>query len=61
VPHYRIYSIRPDGHIAGPAVVVECGDDKEAIQKTQQAVNGKDVELWEGSRLIVRFPSDEAK
>jgi hypothetical protein len=33
----------------------------EAIQRAQQAVNGKAVELWQGDRLIVRFPSDEPK
>jgi hypothetical protein len=38
--------------------VVECGDDQEAIQKAQQAVNGEAVELWEGERFIIRFPSD---
>ena len=61
MPHYRIYSTGADDHISAPPIVVECADDQEAIQKAQQAVNGKAVELWQGERLIVRFPTDEPK
>jgi hypothetical protein len=32
---------------------------QEAIGKAAQLANGKSVELWEGARFIVRFPSDE--
>jgi hypothetical protein len=41
-----------------PPDVVECADDQEAIGKAAQAANGKAVELWNGPRLIVRFPRD---
>ena len=37
----------------------ECVDDRDAIGKAAQLTNGKSVELWEGARLIARFPSDE--
>ena len=36
-----------------------CADEQEAIGKAAQAANGKAVELWEGARLIVRFPQHE--
>ena len=39
--------------------MIECADEKEAIGKAAQAANGKVVELWDGKRLIVRFPKDE--
>jgi hypothetical protein len=58
MPHYRIYVTTTDGHVAAPATVVECADDQEAIEAAQ-LTNGKSVELWEGARFIVRFPSDE--
>jgi hypothetical protein len=58
MPHYRVYFITDDGHIAGPPHV-ECADEQEAIGKAAQAANGKIVELWSGPRLIVRFPKDE--
>jgi hypothetical protein len=59
MPHYRIYVTTTDGHVAAPPTVVECADDQEAIGKAAQLTNGKAVELWEGARFIVRFPSDE--
>lgn len=59
MPHYRIYTTTPDGHLLGPAAVIECRDDEEAIGRAARSANGKAAELWEGARLIVRFPSDE--
>jgi hypothetical protein len=59
VPHYRIYSVDPEGHISAPPEIVVCADDQAAIQKAEQAVNGKGVELWEGERCVARFPSKE--
>jgi hypothetical protein len=58
---YRIYSMNDVGHISAPSENIECADDQEAIQKAQQAVNGSDIELWEGDRLIVRFPRDDPR
>ena len=59
MPHYRIYATTTDGHVAAPPTIIECADDQEAIGKAAQFTNGKSVELWEGARFIVRFPSDE--
>ena len=59
VAHYRIYSTTTDGHVTAPPTVIECSDDHEAIDKAAQLANGRSVELWEGARFIVRFPSDE--
>jgi hypothetical protein len=59
MPLYRIYVTTSDGHVAAPPSVIECADDQEAIGKAAQFTNGKSVELWEGARFIVRFPSDE--
>jgi len=61
VPHYRIYPLNPDGHIAGPPYVVECADDQEAVAKAAFAVRGKDAALWECDRIIARFPSVDPK
>ena len=47
MPYYRVY------------FVIECADEQEAIGKAAQAANGKVVELWDGKRLIVRFPKDQ--
>jgi hypothetical protein len=57
---YRVYKTTNDGHILGPALVIECQDDQAAIGKAARAANGCAAELWEGVRMIVRFPGDDA-
>jgi hypothetical protein len=57
--HTGIYATTTDGHVTAPPTVLECDDDQEAIGKAALLTNGKSVELWEGARFIVRFPSDE--
>jgi hypothetical protein len=47
MPEYRIYTID---------FLIECADDAGAVQEALLAINGHDVELWEGKRLIVRVP-----
>jgi hypothetical protein len=59
MPAYRIYVLTTDGHIAGPPQVLECENEQEAIGKAPQLANGKAVELWDGARLIARFPGNE--
>jgi hypothetical protein len=57
MPHYRIYSVDPKGHIWTPPDLVVCPDDQVAIQKAEQAVKGETVELWEGARFVTCIPS----
>ena len=59
MPAYRLYVLTTDGHIAGPAHVIECESKQAAIGQAAQLTNGKSVELWEGARLIVRFLGNE--
>jgi len=56
MPEYRIYRMTNDGHILGPAELIECADDGEAFEKAQQYVDGHDIELWNGQRLLCRLP-----
>jgi hypothetical protein len=51
---YRIYTFREDGHFS---VVrrIECTDEKQAVQKAQQLVEGEDGELWQDEHLIAWF------
>ena len=52
---YRIYTFREDGHFS-TVQRIECTDEKQAVQKAQQLVDGQDGELWESDHLIARFP-----
>ena len=42
---YRIYTIGRGGHFLGCPEVVECCDDKEAVEKAMQLASGFDVEI----------------
>ena len=49
---YRIYTIGRGGHFLGGSEVVECADDKEAVEKAMQLASGLDVEIWDHKRLV---------
>ena len=51
---YRIYTIGRGGHFLGCPEVVECCDDKEAVEKAMQLASGFDVEIWDISALSHR-------
>lgn len=59
MPAYRFYSIKHDGHIAGPAKDFEAARDDEATRIAKSLVNGHDIEVWEGQRLVAYVTSDE--
>jgi len=61
VPAYRVFLIDRNGHISRPAEHIDCSDDQEAIEKAQRLVDGHDVELWDGVRLVKRFPRQADK
>jgi hypothetical protein len=49
---YRAYTLDEDGHIIGCEPVVCAGDD-EAIASAERLLDGRDLELWAGVRLII--------
>ena len=53
---YRIYTIGRGGHFLGCPEVVECCDDKEAVEKAMQLASGFDVEIWDHKRLVTPLP-----
>jgi hypothetical protein len=56
---YRAYTVGADGRFTGFEPLT-CSDDSEAIEKAKRMVNGQDVELWSGPRLVIRI-SHESK
>ena len=61
MPSYRIYFINRANRISRPAEIVEYTGHFEVIEKAQQFADGHDVEVWERSRLVMRFPYDPRK
>jgi hypothetical protein len=52
MPEYRAFMVGLNGHFSGFEAMV-CDDDVKAIERAKQLVDGHDVELWSGARLIV--------
>jgi hypothetical protein len=52
MPYYRIYHLGEGDHISTPPEITECADEREAIGKASQAVNGKAVEGFGKARAI---------
>ena len=52
---YRAYFIDLDGHFAG-FEPMNCADDAEAIERAKRLVARHGVELWSGTRLVIRIP-----
>jgi hypothetical protein len=51
---YRAYIVGDDDHFIGFEEMV-CRDDGEAIAKAKRLVDGHDIELWNGERLLIRL------
>jgi hypothetical protein len=62
MPEYRAFIVGSDGHFSGFEAIV-CDDDAIAIEKAKRLVDGHDVELWNGARLVVvlQHTSDEVR
>ena len=51
---YRVYVIGSDGHFV-KAILLDCADDRAAMESAKQFINGHDIELWQRDRRIARF------
>jgi hypothetical protein len=57
MPAYRLYKLTDADRIAGPPVVIECDSDSEVIAKAKAMLDGLDIEVWDGPRVVVRLPA----
>jgi hypothetical protein len=49
---YEAYTVGEDGHFVCYQPM-KCADDAEAIEKAKRMIEGHDVELWSGPRLVI--------
>jgi hypothetical protein len=54
VAEYRAYIVGDDDHFIGFEEMV-CRDDGEAVASAKRLVDGHDIEVWNGERLVVRL------
>src|SRR5262249_29947231 len=61
IAEYRIYRIDKQNRVVGPATEIVIADDQQAIEQAKQFVDGCDVELWEGARLVRALTNSDVK
>jgi hypothetical protein len=55
VPEYRIFTLTKEQRIAGPAEMIDCGSDKQAIDEAIILMDDHDIEVWQGTRIVIRL------
>ena len=58
VVQYRLYKLSDD-RIVGPSVEVEFASDQEVIEHAKAQMDGLDIEIWDGPRVVTRLKSTE--
>ena len=56
MPQYRAYILDAAGNFFGPPHEMICEDDEAAIAKAWH-LTGYGVEIWQGSRMVMRVPA----
>jgi hypothetical protein len=57
--HYRLYSLKNGNQIAGPPKILQCASDEEAIALASTLLDGFDMEVWQGARVVIRLPPSD--
>jgi hypothetical protein len=55
---YRAYVIDDEGYISGFDRMT-CRDDEEALQRARLLMDGQDIEVWAGNRLVSLISGDQ--
>jgi hypothetical protein len=59
MPEYRLYVMTKDGHIDRVPATHDLPNDKVAIEKGRQLLDGRTVEVWQGARLVAHLGPDK--
>jgi hypothetical protein len=59
IPSHRIYHLVDIDDISAPPQIIECANEQDAITKAACVAIRRAVELWDGERLVARFPGDK--
>jgi hypothetical protein len=55
VPSYRIYKLSPENRIVGIPDQVEFASDQDVIADAKAKLDGLDIEVWDGPRVVIRL------
>jgi hypothetical protein len=53
--HYRIYTLFAGDRIARPTQIFTGNNDQEAIQLARRLLDGRDLEVRQGARIVRRI------
>jgi hypothetical protein len=59
VPEYRCYEIRKDGHVDKAPTDFDAPDDRAGVAAAKKPINGHDIEIWQGPRVVAYLTPDE--
>jgi hypothetical protein len=57
MPNYRFYA----GKLTAEPLVFEFASDQEAINKANKLADVRDIEVWEGARVVTTLRPDQSK
>jgi hypothetical protein len=49
---YKAFPLTPDGRVAGPPIEITATDDMEALVKARQQMDGADLQVRQGDRIV---------
>lgn len=55
MPVHKAYVLSADGRVLAPPTEIVADDDAEAMSKASVLTNAGKIEVWEGTRLVVRL------
>jgi alkanesulfonate monooxygenase SsuD/methylene tetrahydromethanopterin reductase-like flavin-dependent oxidoreductase (luciferase family) len=59
--HYRANHVDEHGRFHQMPHVLSAETDQEAVAQAKQLINGYDVELWQGERLVTKLKAVQLK
>jgi hypothetical protein len=59
MPEYRFFYLKKDGHVAGTPATYDLPNDGVAIEQARLLLNGRDIEIWEGARVVSYIIGDK--
>lgn len=60
MPDYGFFEIEADGHIRRPARILTLPSDADAIERAKRLVGARDIEIWDGCRVVTRIKRGKA-
>ena len=56
---YHLYSLKNGKKIGGTPKILQCASDEEAIALGSTLLDGLDMEIRQGARVVIRLPPSD--